>query len=88
MEKFTVDDLEYLECGSHPYFMEVEPVRLIDQNRWSILKSMVIKRLEDGTFWRMVWRSPATEYQDEPFDPQFTQVYPKMVEMIVYDEVV
>ncbi len=70
--------------------LEFETVsdEMIEKSRWSILNSIIIKRISDGALFRGSYRVGATEQQDErPFEydePDFHEVVPKEVITIKY----
>lgn len=64
----------------------------IDNTRWSIVHSVVVKRRSDGKFFRASYSVGATEIQDErPFEYEenatFFEVVPSQVIKTVYKSV-
>lgn len=60
-----------------------------DKSRWSVICEIVIKRNSDGKFFMDTYQKAATECQDEqPYEytePDFTEVFPVVKTIIVYE---
>lgn len=58
--KFKADFLnDLLDSGNKDVIVED---RIIDHGRWSLTHKTIFKH--DGIFYSVIWRAPATEYQD------------------------
>lgn len=62
--------------------------KIDEQTRWSVYKSQVMQRVEDGKYFEFWWGEGATEMQegqDEPYG--FFEVEPKEVTITQYETV-
>lgn len=61
---------------------------VIDTTRWSSINEIIISRVSDNKFFRDHYSAGLTEMQDEsPWEyaePNFTEVFPKTVEVTQY----
>lgn len=86
---FTQEEFEeFVECGIGWKIVQNE---MFDSGRWSIIYDMVIRRLEDDTFWRGRYQVGATERQEYDWGARwgddracFKQVFPEEKTIIVY----
>jgi hypothetical protein len=84
----TKEQARLIVWGDNPDFEKVYN-KIIDSNRWSKIKEIVVKRKSDGKFFKDVYQVGATECQDEgPYDytdPAFTEVFPVEKKVIIYE---
>lgn len=63
--------------------------KIVSKSRWSYRSELIIKTLKDGRFWKSHYSQGATESQDEsPYEwgmPIFEEVFPKQVEVTIYE---
>jgi len=74
--------------GDDDEFVIVEE-KIVDTSRWSTIHEVVVKRVEDGKFFKSGYRQAATEMQDErPYeygDVLFEEVSAVEKTVIVYE---
>lgn len=84
----TVGQARELIWGDLPNFNVVEDT-IIDTTRWSIVHSVIVKRISDGKFFRDDYSVGATENQEErPWEynkPDFVETFPVEKTIIVYE---
>lgn len=90
--KFTEDEWdEFIDGGVGFTIISDE---IYDHRRWAVVHEVIVRREEDGTFWRGRYRRGATEYQEYDFDASWghndshavlTQVFPKEKTVITYE---
>lgn len=68
---------------------EIISNKIIDNSRWSVHFELIIKTISDNRFWKSYYSKGATEAQcEDPYefsDPNFTEVFPKNVEIVIYE---
>lgn len=60
---------------------------VVDTSRWANLMECVILDTHEGKYWRLNWRSPATEYQEEDWNCFAKEVRPIEKTIIDYVDV-
>jgi hypothetical protein len=80
-----IDDDAAMEIiwGDHPDYVIIEDEKITEQSRWSTFHTAVFKK-SDGTFWRGVWETGSTEYQETDLNFTLTQVTLKEVLVVTY----
>ena len=87
IDKEVAADLAYGEYDNT--FFEIISNKIIGKSRWSYRSELIVKTIVDGKFWRSTYSQGATESQDEsPYEydePIFEEVFPKQIEITVYE---
>jgi len=68
----------------HEDYETVVGEAITGKSRWSTFYEQVVKRLTDDTFWSITWSQGSTEYQEDDFEPEVTQVVPVEVTVTKY----
>lgn len=87
IEKEVATDLAYGDYDNTVY--EIISNKIVSKSRWSYRNELIVKTLADGKFWKSFYSQGATESQDEsPYEyeePVFEEVFPKQVEVTIYE---
>ena len=75
--------LEIIWGDSEEYDTVVEE-SIVGQSRWSTIHEAVFLKKSDRTFWKGIWETGSTEYQETDLNFSMTQVYPKKVVITIY----
>lgn len=67
-------------------FEEVEEI-LLETGHWQLFTATVLKHKESGTFYRVLWRQPATLQQKQEADYEIHEVIPVIEERVVFKDV-
>ena len=63
--------------------------KIVSKGRWTYRSELIIKTIADGRLWKSFYNQGATESQDEsPYEygePKFKEVFPKQVEVTIYE---
>lgn len=77
-------------CGDLPELRVISD-EICGSGRWEIHYELLVERTGDGTFWRGIYQTGATEYQDNSgYDDEtvaFQQVIPREKMVTVYERV-
>ena len=91
-DKLEITKEDAIDLANDEYddtIYEVISDKIDGSSRWSIEYELVVKTLADGRYWKSYYSRGATESQDEgPYeygDPEFTEVFPKQVEVTIYE---
>lgn len=83
----TKEEAQEILFDDHEDFEIIEDV-IENTSRWSENHRIVVKRVSDGKFFEDFYSCGATEIQDEsPYEysePNFTEVFPTIVEVTQY----
>ena len=85
-ETFKVTEKEFwtIQSGDNLAY-EVIKEEMIEHNRWSITYRLITKRISDGKFFRSYYDRAATESQEDYAEGKFEEVFPKQVEITIYE---
>ncbi len=87
-KKDVLQELAWYDKGDNFDGFEVMYTKQVDTSRWSIIHEQVFSF--DGKFYKTIFRTGATEYQDEmPYNDEndwieIDEVYPKEISTTIY----